>query len=398
MVKSAPTITSRRSIPPMASYDKTGSRLAAFTENQLWSGNGTICNGQSQGDPIVIYDALADRWILTHFAFGVSGADTVAPYFQCIAVSKTSDPVAGGWWLYPVRVDDATHPWLNDYAKFGIWTDCLYMSANEFTGAGSVSGNAVCIVQPRRHVCRPGVDLVDRVCRQYERSIYDDPEPLGRPVGRGGPGGNAELLCFGVADRVCVRSQKIHGGAELRRRWNPQRGDQCFPSHVHRPRYQCAAARHYESARFPRGPPDAKGAVPEDRCAGIAVGIPYLSDLGVGRDRNTVGTDQCHRRQHSDDASAAAVVQPGGYAVSLDAQPGRRRAGQRGGGLFQVEWHGAEFSKHRILRAAGGRCREYAAADGDCADRGERLADRQLWRRTLRPLGRLHGDERGPSR
>ncbi len=121
-------------------YNKSGTLLASFTENQLWSGNGSICNGQSFGDPVVIYDALADRWILTHFAFALSGSNTVPPYYQCIAVSKTSDPVAGGWWLYPVRMDDATHPWLNDYSKFGIWTDCLYMSANEFTGAGAFAG------------------------------------------------------------------------------------------------------------------------------------------------------------------------------------------------------------------------------------------------------------------
>jgi uncharacterized repeat protein (TIGR01451 family) len=121
-------------------YNKIGTLLASFTEDQLWSGNGTICNGQSQGDPVVIYDALADRWILTHFAFGFAGPNPVAPYYECIAVSKTADPVAGGWWLYPVRMDDVSHPWLNDYSKFGIWTDCLYMSANEFTGVGSFQG------------------------------------------------------------------------------------------------------------------------------------------------------------------------------------------------------------------------------------------------------------------
>ena len=121
-------------------YNKSGALLASFTENQLWAGDASICNGESFGDPIVVYDALADRWILTHFAFALSGNNTVQPYFQCIAVSKTADPVAGGWWLYPVRTDDASHPWLNDYSKFGIWTDCLYMSANEFTGAGAFAG------------------------------------------------------------------------------------------------------------------------------------------------------------------------------------------------------------------------------------------------------------------
>ena len=123
-----------------AIFNKAGTRLAAFTENQLWAGDASICSTESSGDPVVLYDALADRWILTHFAFGFSGADTVPPYIQCIAVSKTADPVAGGWWLYPVRVDDASHPWLNDYGKFGIWSDCLYMSANEFTGAGAFAG------------------------------------------------------------------------------------------------------------------------------------------------------------------------------------------------------------------------------------------------------------------
>ncbi|TMH66522.1 MAG: hypothetical protein E6H48_11055 [Betaproteobacteria bacterium] len=121
-----------------AIYNKTGTLLAAFTEDQLWSGIGTSpCNGNSQGDPIVIYDELADRWILTHFAFAFSGPDPVAPFYQCIAVSQTNDPVAGGWYFYALQMDPggAGKPpagTFNDYGKFGIWTDCLYMAANGF--------------------------------------------------------------------------------------------------------------------------------------------------------------------------------------------------------------------------------------------------------------------------
>jgi hypothetical protein len=124
-----------------AIYSKTGTRLASFTENQLWSGNGSNpCNGNSRGDSVVVYDQLADRWILTHFAFAVSGSTPVSPFYQCIAVSKTSDPVAGGWWLYPVRMDPGGTGQppvgtLNDYSKFGIWPDCLYMAANEFNAS-----------------------------------------------------------------------------------------------------------------------------------------------------------------------------------------------------------------------------------------------------------------------
>ena len=86
-------------------YSKTGTLLAAFTENSLWStgGIGTPCNANNQGDPVVVYDQFADRWYLTNFAFAAPGGNPVAPYYQCIAVSKTSDPVAGGWWLYAIR-------------------------------------------------------------------------------------------------------------------------------------------------------------------------------------------------------------------------------------------------------------------------------------------------------
>ena len=121
-----------------AIYNKSGTLLAAFTEDSLHSGTGTMCDGHSSGDPIVLYDALADRWILTQFAFERDSSNRpTAPFFQCFAVSKTSDPVAGGWWLYAVRMDSGTggQPPIgnfNDYGKFGIWHDCLYMAANEF--------------------------------------------------------------------------------------------------------------------------------------------------------------------------------------------------------------------------------------------------------------------------
>jgi hypothetical protein len=133
-----------------AIYSKTGTLLAAFTENALWlgAGTGTPCDSSNFGDPVVLHDALADRWILTNFAFTTSGGNPVAPFYQCFAVSKTSDPVAGGWWLYAVRMDSGASGqppvgYLNDYPKFGVWTDCLYMATNEFQmPAGTYRGVA----------------------------------------------------------------------------------------------------------------------------------------------------------------------------------------------------------------------------------------------------------------
>lgn len=125
-----------------AIYNKTGTQLAAFTEDSLFASTGSNpCNGNSQGDPVVLYDKFHDRWILTNFAFALDMQfNTIPPYYQCFAVSKTNDPVAGGWWLYPLRFDTGGtgRPPIgtfNDYAKLGVWNDgCLYLGANGFDG------------------------------------------------------------------------------------------------------------------------------------------------------------------------------------------------------------------------------------------------------------------------
>ncbi len=133
-----------------AVYNKaTGARIAAFTEASLWStaSTGTVCDTDNEGDPVVLHDPLTDRWILTNFAFAFnSSGNEIAPFYQCFAVSKTSDPVTGGWYLYAVKMDTGgtgkpPANTLNDYGKFGVWTDCLYMGANGFNAtSGSYVG------------------------------------------------------------------------------------------------------------------------------------------------------------------------------------------------------------------------------------------------------------------
>jgi hypothetical protein len=116
-------------------YNKSdGSRVTAFIFNTLMSqGNfGNLCDTSNFGDPVVLYDTFEDRWIITDFAFNLSGGNAVAPEFQCFAVSKSGDPVAGGWNFYSIQVNGG----LGDYPKFGNWPDGLYMSANMF-GFGS---------------------------------------------------------------------------------------------------------------------------------------------------------------------------------------------------------------------------------------------------------------------
>jgi len=116
----------------MAIYDKSGTLLyGPFHPNDLWPA-GDVCNTNNDGDPVVIYDQLADRWIITQFALP-------DPYYQCIAVSKTGTPTnnPADWYPYTFLVHNTK---MNDYPKFGVWPDGYYMSANQFTGGSSWGG------------------------------------------------------------------------------------------------------------------------------------------------------------------------------------------------------------------------------------------------------------------
>ncbi len=127
----------------LAIYDKsTGAAIVGpLSFNTFMSAGafGNLCDTNNFGDPIVLYDTFEDRWIITDFAFTLDGTGNVSSppgAFQCFAVSQTGDPVSGGWYYYSINIADT----LNDYPKFGIWPDGLYMMANEF-GLGSLSGS-----------------------------------------------------------------------------------------------------------------------------------------------------------------------------------------------------------------------------------------------------------------
>src|SRR5437667_8394478 len=70
-----------------AVFDKsTGAIIAGpFEGNSIWADFGGDCADSNDGDPIVQYDKIANRWILTQFAV------SSAPYLECVAVSTSSD-------------------------------------------------------------------------------------------------------------------------------------------------------------------------------------------------------------------------------------------------------------------------------------------------------------------
>jgi hypothetical protein len=110
-----------------------GVRLAAFTFNTFFSSaaTGTPCDNSNQGDPVVVYDQLANHWIISDFAWSSFSSGAM---YQCFAVSITGDPVSGGWHFYAVQTDPGGH--IPDYPKIGVWPDGIYMSANVFNTTG----------------------------------------------------------------------------------------------------------------------------------------------------------------------------------------------------------------------------------------------------------------------
>jgi len=118
-----------------AIFSKTGTALfGPVPINTLWSGFGGRCATENDGDPVVVYDRIADRWIISQFQV------TVTPFQQCVAVSATPDPT-GSYFRYAFSYTDG----FPDYPKMGVWPDGYYITYNLFNNAGTAFlGSKVC--------------------------------------------------------------------------------------------------------------------------------------------------------------------------------------------------------------------------------------------------------------
>src|SRR5712664_2995051 len=90
--------------------------------NTLWSGFGGGCQANNDGDPVVLYDKLAQRWVFSQFSV------TTTPFLQCVAVSTTSD-ATGTYNRYSFQYNN-----FDDYPKMGVWPDGYYETFNMFNG------------------------------------------------------------------------------------------------------------------------------------------------------------------------------------------------------------------------------------------------------------------------
>ncbi len=100
--------------------------------NSFFTGFGGKCQTTNAGDPIALWDARAQRWVMSQFV-------TTAPFAQCVAVSTSSDPL-GTYYRY-----EFDWPNFGDYPKMGVWTDgagqdAYLLTTHEFDPASAFLG------------------------------------------------------------------------------------------------------------------------------------------------------------------------------------------------------------------------------------------------------------------
>ncbi len=132
-------------------FDKAGnSVLGPFDINTLWAGFGGPCETNNNGDPIVLYDQLADRWFLSQFAVDDPNNQSI-----CVACSQTPDPT-GAYYRYQFNFTTD----FPDYPKFGVWGDAYTATYRVFPNGGGFSMKAGALERNKMLAGNPAQMLV----------------------------------------------------------------------------------------------------------------------------------------------------------------------------------------------------------------------------------------------
>lgn len=114
-------------------FNKNGEPLSLpFKISDIFAPLATPCSARNDGLPNVLYDSLADRWLISQTC------TNFPPFRQMVALSRTGDP-AGEYFIYEFVMPNVR---LNDFPKIGVWPDGYYMSTDEFLGADFVGSGA----------------------------------------------------------------------------------------------------------------------------------------------------------------------------------------------------------------------------------------------------------------
>ena len=120
----------------VAVYDKAGNLLAEpFAIGDLWKDFSVEDCTDPSGDPIVLYDQLEDRWILSQFT--TRGTASPVPNYNCVAISQTGDPT-GAYYRYAfiTGADPIEGYFFPDYPKYSVWTHSCVLTSRDFGYTG----------------------------------------------------------------------------------------------------------------------------------------------------------------------------------------------------------------------------------------------------------------------
>ncbi|HXH51393.1 MAG TPA: hypothetical protein VNM47_18805, partial [Terriglobia bacterium] len=131
-------------------YNASGSGIkSGYLSSSFFGGlTNSLCSTVDGGDPIVLFDKLDGRWIISQLAYDSTFTDN----HLCLAISQTSD-ATGAYDAY----DFAFGSNLPDYPKLAVWPDGIYFSANIYSSNGSTlqfTGAQACSF-PRSNVANP---------------------------------------------------------------------------------------------------------------------------------------------------------------------------------------------------------------------------------------------------
>ena len=144
-------------------FDKNGVPLTPpFRISTVFQSLGTVCSMRNDGLPIVLYDPLADRWLVSQVC------SAFPPFRQMVAVSATADPT-GAYHAYEFVMPNVR---INDFPKFGVWPDGYYMSTDEFLGSDYVGSGMFAFDREKM--------LKGDPTASYVYSSISDPSPIRR--------------------------------------------------------------------------------------------------------------------------------------------------------------------------------------------------------------------------
>jgi fibronectin type 3 domain-containing protein len=140
-----------------AVYDKsTGAQIQAPRAiHNVFAALGAPCGSNDGGDPVVLYDHMAGRWLISQLEYNSSFTSN----YECVAISQTSD-ATGSYNLYSLSFGKN----LPDYPKWGIWPDAYYLSANLFANGSSFQGAAACALPRSTMLAGGSVTINQAVC------------------------------------------------------------------------------------------------------------------------------------------------------------------------------------------------------------------------------------------